>query len=132
MHTDTGILARPNAARRLVSGSAATAGPLAAAAGRERDEVEAEQVFKRSLKFIDFQAQLEFETSLRLRVEIACLHARIEIERLAVDGYEIVRGSETGLVFAVARERGEAGVDFAQAIAKPMQAACCRPSEPSP
>src|ERR1700722_3740398 len=114
MRVDAELLARPNATRRLFSRCAAPAGPLTTTVGCKRDEVEAEKVFECDLEFIYFLAQLEFEIRLRFGVEIARFHARVEIERFAIDGHQVVRGSNAALVFAVAREREEAGVDFVQ------------------
>ena len=116
MHANAEFLTRPNAASGLVGRSAATTGPWPpTAAGRECNQVEAEQIFERRLKLFDLLAELKLEACLGLRVQVAGFHARVEIERLAIDGREIVRGVESTLVFAIGGECIQAALNFAEA-----------------
>ena len=117
--------ARRCAPSRPPTRRAAAASWRTSASGREGNQVQPQQIFQRCLELPDLRAQFQFQPRFRLCVQIARLHPRIQIQRLAGKSAPACarrRRCETAaFIPAIAVECIQVALEFVQPIGQPRR-----------
>src|ERR1039458_6388028 len=123
MDPDVEFSARSDAAGYFVRRVAAkwSAATHVASLGRECRHIKTQQLFECGLKLLDLGIELEPQAGLCLSVEIAVVYLIAEVQCLAVDGGQFVRGVFSGLAKPCDLKLAQASFDLFQTRGEPIR-----------